>query len=117
MERGPAHQSTTTLLESPAQAAEDGDAVWLQHHGLRLHAGTGLCDVDGVPIEAPTAGRRPARWSTAVTSSQRSGRDCQPPAGLPASLLASALWSPPAVDGAGVAVGSLLADGSLLVDG
>ena len=32
-------------------------------------------------------------------------------------MLASALWSPLAVEGAGVAVGSLLAEGSLLVDG
>ena len=45
------------------------------------------------------------------------GRDCQPRGVVPASLLASALWSPLAVEGAGVAVGSLLAEGSLLVDG
>lgn len=67
---------------------------------------------DGRPAQQHRRpGWRPARWSAAVNSSQRSGRDCQPPG----VLLASARWLPPAVEGAGVAVGSRAAGVALSV--
>ena len=76
VERGPDHPSTTTVVESPAQAVapEDGDMVWLHHHGLSLHPGRRLCVVDvlggSVVRVAVMPARRTSRpWSSSMAPS------------------------------------------------
>jgi len=111
-------------LAAPASVEQIGDHRDVLtgsglRHGLRVG---GLAEeaTDEIVI-APSWIRSGGVGDIAADQHQRQPaggqRGGQLPAVLPASLLASALWSPPAVEGAGMAVGLLLAEGSLLADG